>query len=260
MSEFTEFAPLKFDQQAVSQQGWGMAASGPTDDKLIVGFYKKSVLNKFKSKQEAKPVFEGHDYVKIQHPGETLNIVDRPARDDDKTRWPQRWAQYQAGVSQIPDGVPLSLLFPDKPQIADMMRAYNIHTVEQLANLSAQGQQTVGMGAVEWVTAAKKYMERADKGINHHEFEQAMQGKDSKIATLERQIEELSKLVRERAPQPSEQHVQTHDFQTEQINRTHQSVDTPFTPEPAQFVHDLSNEVQPQRRRGRPPGSKNKEH
>ena len=52
---------------------------------------------------------------------------------------------------------------------------------------------------------------------------------------------------------------QTHDFQTEQINAVHQSVE-PFTPEPAQFVHDLSNEVQPPKRRGRPPGVKNKEH
>lgn len=257
MNDLTEFRPATgMDVNSIATQGYGMVQYGPTDDKLIVGFYKKSVSNKFKSREMGKPVYEAQDFIKIQHPGETLNIVDRPVRDDDKMRWPQRWQQYQAGVSQIPDGVPLSLLFPDKPQIADMMRGYNIHTVEQLANLSAQGQSTVGMGATEWVTAAQKYMERVSKGVNHHQFEAAMSAKDAEIATLKRQIAEVTSLVRQSRPQPP---AQTHDFQTEQINASHQSADTPFTPEPAQFIHDLSSEAQP-KRRGRPPGLKNKEH
>jgi len=242
------------DHASIATQGYGMVHYGPGDDKLIVGFYKKSVPNKFKSRAEGKPIYEGQDFIKIQHPGETLNVVDRPVREDDKARWPQRWAQYQAGVSQIPDGVPLNLLFPDKPQIADMMRGYNIHTVEQLANLSAQGQATVGMGAVDWVNAAQRYLDRVNKGVNHHQFEKAMAEKDAKIALLTRQVAEITSLVRQQKPQTPEQPPQDHDFQTEQINQTHQSVDMPFTPEPAQFVHDLSTEVQPARKPGWPKG------
>lgn len=247
---FTEFAPLKYDEAAIKQQGWGMASAGATDDRLIVGFYKKSVLNAAQSRAEGRPVYEGRDFVKIQHPGETLNIVDRPAHDGDRQRWPQKWAHYQAGVTQIPDGIPLSLLFPDKPQIVDMMRGYNIHTVEQLANLSGQAISTVGMGAQDWVNAAKRYMERADKGVNHHQFEKALADKDQRIATLERQVAEVTALVRQQQTQPRDPN---YDYQTAQINNTHQSADTPFTPPPAQFVQDLSNQVQPQRRGpGRP--------
>ena len=63
MAEFTEFAPLTYDRSAVAQQGYGMAYSGPTDDRLIVGFYKKSIQNAAKSREEAKPVYQDVDFV-----------------------------------------------------------------------------------------------------------------------------------------------------------------------------------------------------
>src|SRR5690349_567106 len=141
---YTAFAPLTYDAKAVERQGWGMAASGPSDDKLIVGFYKKSIPNAAKSREMGVPFHESRDFVKIQHPGETLNVVDRPVLDSDKARWPRQWENYQRGVNQVPDGIPLSLLFPAAPHIVTMMRGYNIHTVEQLANLSGEAISTVG--------------------------------------------------------------------------------------------------------------------
>lgn len=253
MSDHTEFGVLKYNPQEVAQRGFGMASSGATDDRLIVGFLNKSVLNTFKSNQEGKPVHEDHIFVKIQHPGETLNIVERPVRDDDKRRWPRQWAAFEAGTNQVPDGIPISLLFPSKPSIAATLRGYNIHTVEQLANLSAQGMSTVGMGCQDWVNGAKRYMEHADKGVSHHKFEAEVQAWKTKTITLERQVAELTALVHQRnKPVP-----ENYDFQTAQLNAVHQSEDMPITPEPARFVHDLSGETQP--RRGRPPGSKNKD-
>ena len=251
MSDVTEFrAPTSMDINSIASQGYGMVQYGPTDDKLIVGFYKKSVLNGARSRAEGKPIYEGQDFVKIQHPGETLNIVDRPAHDGDRQRWPQKWAQYQAGVTQIPDGVPLNQLFPDKPQIVDMMRGYNIHTVEQLENLSGEAISTVGMGCQDWVNAAKRYMERVNKGVNHHQFEKALADRDQKIQTLTRQLEEVTALIRtQQAPAPAPQAL---DLQTTQINASHQSLE-PFTPGPAQFHTDLSGQVQtPRRGPGRP--------
>lgn len=246
---YTAFAPLTYDAKTIERQGWGIAASGPTDDKLIVGFYKKSVPNAAKSREMGVPFHESRDFVKIQHPGETLNVVDRPVLDDDKRRWPRQWENYQRGVNQVPDGIPLSLLFPAAPHIVTMMRGYNIHTVEQLSNLSGEAIGTVGMGAQEWVNAAKRYMERAEKGVNHHQFESALAKKDEEIRALRRQVEEVTALVRQQnqspAPSPS------FDAQTAQINTMHQS-NEPFTPPPAQFHTDLSGQVQPKRRPGRP--------
>ncbi len=259
---FTDFAQITYDRAAVARQGWGMASSGPKDDGLIVGFYKRSMINPVRSREAGKPVYEGKDFVKIQHPGETQNIVDRPIQDSDKHRWPHQWHLYQQGANQTPDGVPLSLLFPAKPEIESTLRGYNIHTVEQLANLSAHGISTVGMGAQEWVNSAKKYMEQANKGVNHHQHEKDLADRDAKIATLSRQIAELTALVNARNSQAPAPNAQTYDFQTAQINQVHASADETqaVLQGPAQFVQDLSGSVEPVKRRGRPPGSRNKEH
>lgn len=254
MNDFTEFRPISgMDMNSIQANGYGMVQYGPGDDKLIVGFYKKSVLNSARSRDEGRPIYEGRDFVKIQHPGETLNIVDRPASDQDKQRFPRQWGQYERGVTQIPDGVPLNQLFPDKPQITDMMRGYNIHTVEQLANLSAQAIGTVGMGCQEWVNAAKRYMERAEKGVDHHKFESAMAEKNAQILALQRQVAEISALVRQQKPAAAVMAEPGFDAQSAQIAAMHQSSVEPFTPPPAQFHTDLSTQVQPARRSpGRP--------
>ncbi len=253
---YTEFRPATgMDRASIDSQGYGMVTYGPTDDKLIVGFYKKSVLNAARSREEGKPIHEGRDFVKIQHPGETLNVVDRPVQDSDKHRWPRQWHNYQVGVRQIPDGVPINLLFPSKPEIETMLRGYNIHTVEQLAGLSAEGISTVGMGAQDWVNAAKRYMERADKGVNHHQFEEALSKKDQEIAALTRQVAEVTALVRQQQKQQNNFQAPTPNFdaQTAQINASHESEVRPYTPPGAEFVQDLSGMTTAPKRRGRPP-------
>lgn len=257
---YTAFDPLSYDHAAVSRQGWGMASSGAKEEQLIVAFYPHAVPNKFKSAQEGRPISETRDYITIQHPGENLNKVVREATEQDKRRFPRQWHLYQQGKSQVPDGVQLNLLFPTQPHIVEMLRGYNIHTVEQLANLSAHGIGTVGMGCQEWVNGAKRYMERAEKGVDHHKFEAAIAEKDREIATMKRQIAELAQLVNRNVVQANPPNLQTHDFQSEMIGNAHASAtdSTAMTQPPAQFVQDLSNEVHPSKRLGRPPGSKNK--
>ena len=192
---YTEFGPIRYDQQEVASRGYGMASSGPGDERLIVLFYNKSILNVARSKAEGKRIFESREFIKIQQPGETLNIVDRPVQDGDKQRFPRQWDRFAQGKTQIPDGIPISLLFPSQPNISDMLSGYQIHTVEQLANLSGHAISTVGMGCQEWVNKAAKYLEQANKGVDFHSFEKALEEKDRQIATLTRQVTEMSRQI-----------------------------------------------------------------
>lgn len=254
MGDYTEFGQLKYDPTELRTRGYAMASVGPNDNNLIVLFYNKSVLNQARSKQEGKRIFESREFVKIQTPGETLNILDRPVQDSDKQRWPAQWDRFIRGNTQIPDGIPISLLFPDKPNISDMLMSNSIHTVEQLANLSGHAIQSIGMGCQEWVNKAAKYMEQANKGVDYHRFNKALDEKDQQIATLTRQVEEMSRKINsvmrlqdETRPEPPP----TFDAQSAQIAALkHEEI---FAPPPAQFT---SNTNAP--RRGRPPGSRNK--
>ncbi len=264
---YTPFAPATYNPNEVARQGWGMANSGTREEQLLVAFYPDKVLNKFKSESEGKPVWETRDFITISHPGENLNVVRRQATDQDKQRFARHWDAYQRGVTQVPDGVPLNLLFPSKPHIVETLRGYNIHTIEQLAKLSAHGIGSVGMGCQEWVNAAQKYMVHAEKGVDHHKFETAMAAKDKQIATLTRQLADLAELVNQKtAPRqamhqtrPGSMGGDDFDYQSEMIGKAHASADPSQAnlQPPAQFVQDLSGETR-SKPRGRPAGSKNK--
>lgn len=246
---YTEFGSLKYDPQEIASRGYGMAASGPGDERLIVLFYNKSVLNVAKSKAEGKRIYESREFIKIQQPGETLNIVDRPVLDGDKQRFPRQWDRFAQGKTQVPDGIPLTLLFPSQPNISDMLAGYQVHTVEQLANLSGHAIATIGMGCQDWVNKAAKYLEQAQKGVDFHRFEKAIEEKDRQIATLQRQVAEMSRQVNKVLNLQDQ--VREVDVQSSMIaNLKREEI---LAPSPVEFSTEIG-----QRRRGRPPGSRNK--
>ncbi len=259
MSEFTPFQshnPIDVGQ-VNSQGGVAPVSYGPGDSQLLVGFYPRSVLNRAQSQQKGKPIYDRVDFVKIQQPGEKLNVVDRPATDFDKARFRNQWASYQEGKDQSPDGIPLTHLFPHRPEIVDTMKGYKIHTVEALANLSGHAIDTVGMGARDWVNAAQSYLKQAEKGVDFHRFNKEMDAMKLKNTTLERQVSELaarlaqitSTEVGRPVPVQTMPDLSKFDHQASMINNT-------LEPQVSQPPVQFSNEIGP--RRGRPKGSKNK--
>src|SRR5580692_3058969 len=81
-------------------------------------FYNKSVHNPKKSQEHGRPVFDDHIYVRVAPPGERLNVVDRPATQQDKRIWPMQWAAFEQNKDQTPEGTPVDLMYPDKPAVA----------------------------------------------------------------------------------------------------------------------------------------------
>lgn len=127
-------------------------------------FFTKSVLNPIKSRDAGRPIHENQTYIRIQQPGERLNIVERPVQDNDKRRWADNWKSYVQGKLQVPEGTPVELLFPNHPAVADNLKGLNIFTIEQLASLGGNAIDNIGMGGQDWVNKAKRYLDSADKG------------------------------------------------------------------------------------------------
>ena len=203
----------------------GMVNFKPASNANVV-FYHKSVLDPSKSREVGRPIYVSKEYVRIQHPGEA-DVIDRPVVDDPRVK--MIWAmQYQKFMNNqdhsIPDGTPLEMLFPNRPEIPANLHTQGIHTVEQLAGLTAHALQMVGMGAVEWQQMAVKFLDSAKGGAEHHKMTKKIEDLESQNSVLQNQISlmraQLDRLVAAQtgvppmmiptqAPTPAQQYNQT---------------------------------------------------
>lgn len=167
---------------------------GGTKGQIAI-FYHRAVHDPKKSLEAGRPVFVDQVYVRVAPPGERLNVVDRPATGSDAKNWPIQWAQFQQNNEQVPEGTPIDQLFADKPAVVATLRANNVFTVEQCAELSGNAIDNIGMGAQSWCNAAQKYMEQANKGVAIVHFRKEMEEKESQIRVLNQQIEMLKSEV-----------------------------------------------------------------
>jgi predicted RNase H-like nuclease (RuvC/YqgF family) len=76
-----------------------------------------------------------------------------------------------------------------------MLRANNVATIEQCADLSGPAIDSIGMGAQRYVNEAKKWLEMAAKGRNASQMRHELEKRDREIATLTRTVEELKAVV-----------------------------------------------------------------
>lgn len=169
----------------------GVARFGPGDENLLVVFYNKAVENASKSLQAGRRICENQIYVRIQIPGEGLNIIDRPVTDADKMRFRAAWAAFLQNRQHIPEGTPIDLLFPNNPAFAENLRGMGVYTIEQCANLSASAIDNIGRGGQECVNRAKKYLESSNSAVPFHQLQKEMEEYKSIIRTQNHQIEQL---------------------------------------------------------------------
>lgn len=208
--------------------GYGVAEFGD-DSSLFVLFYKKSVPNVLKSRNAGREIYEDQEYVKIAPPGERLNVVDRPVRDEDRQRFPMQYARFLHNKTQVPDGTPVELLFPNSPSIADNLKALGVYTVEQLSELSAHALDNIGMGAQDYQNKAKRYLDSSRKGKGFHEMQKKFDDSQQQVHSLQQQIQmqkaQIDDLYRKMAsPQNYQQQppfIPGHDAQSERLNANH---------------------------------------
>jgi hypothetical protein len=91
--------------------------------------------------------------VRIIVPGDKYNIIDQPAREDHKQRFPRQWLWYQMQNGETPDvGTPLAVWRRARPEDISEgqlreLTVLRFMTVEQIATASDMQLQRIGMGA-----------------------------------------------------------------------------------------------------------------
>lgn len=143
--------------------------------------------------------YKGHPFIRIIVPGDKTNIVEQPARDHHKARFPRQWLHFQMQHSNTEViGTPLTKWNEDLPDELSTMQMDELHilkfqTVEQVATASDSQLQRIGMGGIGLRERARIYL--ANKNNT---------AVDSKLTEAQNEIDELKRqmaqLLEQRKP------------------------------------------------------------
>lgn len=164
--------------------------SSADDKRLHVRFHMHPRKDEDRSTKEGRPIFADTEYVEITVPGDKGNQIDRPARDDDRQRFPRQYAAFKSGKGETHNGTPLS----EWPQVTrsqvEELAYFRVKTVEQLAELSDGNARNVGP-ILALRQKAKDFLEKAKGGAVESRLRAELDERDSKLAAMQAQIDAL---------------------------------------------------------------------
>lgn len=160
---------------------------------VFVQFYTDAVELKAESEKQGRPIFKDMPHIRKMIPGDQSNVIERAAKEHDIRMYPREWDQYKRQQGEGMTGTPLE----QWPQVtrAQVKEAkyFEVHTVEQLAELSDMSCQRMGMGFYELRGKAKAYLDAA----THTAAETAQAAENERLRS---EIEALKAQMAEVAP------------------------------------------------------------
>jgi hypothetical protein len=163
------------------------------DEQLFVVFYMGVIVDEAKSKVEGRLICNDSEFVRIMIPGDKNNIVDKPAGQLEKRRFPKQYEQFKAGVKEEEQLVGTRLRdwpLASRGQVEEF-RYLGVHTVEQMSELRDDVVSRVP-GARDLQSIAKAWLGRAKSTA---EAAQAV----AKEKALHSRIDELQAAIKEQA-------------------------------------------------------------
>lgn len=174
-------------------------------------------------KDTARPVFYMQDdldphtntivkteMIKIQSPGEALNVYGGKVREIDRRRFSVQYEAFRRGET-ITDGTPLSAW----PEVAanieflSQLRAFGFQTVEDVSKM-ADSAQRLFHGSLTWKKKAQIFVEQQNKLKAGEADKAAQDAKDAQISALMERISALeSAPVKNKGGRPRKQAEQT---------------------------------------------------
>lgn len=155
----------------------------PSTRQTIIYFEDRAVQNEYKSEQEGRPIFESRVYIRKIPPGDKLVEVHRPARKQDFLRYPAQYEAYQKKSATPIHGTPLEAWSALATNQVFELKAMNVFTVEQLAEMpDSYGQKFMGFQGFKQKALA--FLQAAKGQVEFERMQEAMKAKDDEIAML----------------------------------------------------------------------------
>ena len=138
-------------------------------------------------------------HISLQQSGDKTTIIDEYVSESEydhwKRRFPDEWAAFQKGMSQVPAEMSLEFCAWIDFGMRREMNGAGIHTVPQLARLTDTSMDQIGLPAIRpLVRRAQEEVERWEKEKAAQERESAAKSRQS---VLESEVEKLRKELAE---------------------------------------------------------------
>ena len=159
-----EFSPLRNLDDVDNTQLYA------NDDKLFVKFHTQAVLHPADSTKAGRPIYNDVDMITIRTPGSQLTSIVAPVKYY-MDRFGDKYRLWKSSQMEAASGTPLEnfpFLFT-KPSLIAELKYRNIFTVEQLAELTDTGKQSIMGGhelckrAADWINKTAEDAEDAEK-------------------------------------------------------------------------------------------------
>jgi hypothetical protein len=169
------------------------------EDGVFATFIEDAVEDKRKTKAAGYPVFgEPRLFIKIVIPN-AIGEKYRPATDADIKRFPVSYEAYQRGSEAPEAGLPVE----HWPQVTTaevkLLKAVNVKTVEQLAELPDSGLHRLGPGGRGLKNRAAKFLATAG---DNAALKARIQELERKIEALETPDARVGETAKEQAHKP----------------------------------------------------------
>ncbi len=162
----------------------------PDPSKTNVMFFTKAKHFPAESEGAGYPVYHDVLYVRVQHPGERDSVIIE-ANASHKMKYPAQWKAFEEGRKAVPEGTPLSLLFPGGNEAAVMtMNALGIFVIEQLAETADSAVGNIPFGG-DLKQRAIRYLEATKKGAEFNKVQSEVDHLKSENGSLKLQLEDL---------------------------------------------------------------------
>ncbi|CAK9249811.1 unnamed protein product [Sphagnum jensenii] len=164
----------------------------------------RSVPMEAESKQAGRPIFKDVPYLRITFPSDRTKTWDQPVKMEgsngapsDIERFPRQWEKFKREEEQVPDGTPLTE-FPalGRSRVLEL-KAMNIHTVEQYAQIPDGNIASLGLGARKEQQICRAYLDRAVNLAQVTRLENENEMLKADMEMLQQQMKDLARSVQQ---------------------------------------------------------------
>lgn len=172
------------------------------DNRLTARFFIHPVKNDFKSNEEGRPIFDDVQMVRIDCPGDQLNVVVAPVRPDHKRRFPLQWAHFSnqmEGDQRLAGKTPINQWPRLTPSQCEELKYLKFLSVEDVANASDSALQNIGMvggmSPFAFREAAQRFLQLAkDDAVNSKQAD-ALNAANLRTAALEQEMVAMREMM-----------------------------------------------------------------